>query len=81
MCVSCSMHAVHFGNNNNKIATINLKNKGACSDPQPHPPFFFKHMEILVPGVESYLEDFMCEVSCTNSRVVWEKSVKTPLGN
>ena len=41
--------------------------KGACSDPQPHPPIFFKHMEILVPEVESYLEDCMCEVSCTNS--------------
>ncbi len=36
--------------------------KGACSDPQPHPPTFFKHMEILVPKVESYLEDLMCEI-------------------
>ncbi len=35
--------------------------KGACSDPQPHPPAFFKHIEILVPNVESYLEGFVCE--------------------
>ena len=38
--------------------------KGACSDPQPHPPTFFKHMEILVPKVELYLEGFMCEILC-----------------
>ncbi len=31
------------------------------------PPIFFKHIEILVPEVESYLEDCMCEVSCANS--------------
>ncbi len=30
-------------------------------------PIFFKHMEILVPEVESFLESFMCEVLCTNS--------------
>ena len=41
--------------------------KGACSDPQPHPHGFFKHIEILVLELESYLEGFMCEVSCTNS--------------
>ncbi len=41
-----------------------MKVKGACSDPQPHPPpIFFKHiMEILVPEVESYLEGFVCEI-------------------
>ena len=33
-----------------------------CSYPQPHPSTFFKHMEILVPKVESYLEGFMCEI-------------------
>ena len=38
--------------------------KGACSDPQPHPPTSFKHMEILVSKVESYLEGFMCEILC-----------------
>ncbi len=36
--------------------------KGACSDPQPHPPNFFKPMEILVPEVDLYLEGFMCEL-------------------
>ncbi len=36
--------------------------KGACSDPQPHPPIFFKHMEILVPEVESYLEGIVDEI-------------------
>ncbi len=39
--------------------------KGA-SDPQPHPPTFFKQMEILVPKVESYLEGLMCEILCSN---------------
>ena len=38
------------------------KFKGACSDPQPHPPNFFKHMEILLPEVESYLEGFVYEI-------------------
>ncbi len=43
--------------------TLNLF-KGACSDPQPYPipPTFFKHMKILVPEVESYLEGFVCEI-------------------
>ena len=48
----------------------NLKvSKVACSDPQPHPPppTFFKHMEILVPKVESYLEGLMCEIWCADS--------------
>ncbi len=31
------------------------------------PPNFFKHMEILVPEVESYLEGCVCEISCANS--------------
>ncbi len=30
-------------------------------------PNVFKHMEILVPEVELYLECFMCEISSTNS--------------
>ena len=37
--------------------------KGACSDPQPHSPIF-SNVDILVPEVGSYLEGFMCEVSC-----------------
>ena len=41
--------------------------KGACSDPRNHPPAFFKHLEILVPEVESYLQGFMCEISCAKS--------------
>ena len=42
--------------------------KGACSDPQPHPPNLVKHMEIFWYGeVESYLEGCMCEVSYTSS--------------
>ena len=41
--------------------------KGSCSDRRPHPPFFSNIMEILIPKGESYLEGFMCEVSCTNS--------------
>ncbi len=48
-------------------AWIKAAFKGACSDPQPHPPKFFKHMEILVPEGESYLEGCVCEVSCANS--------------
>ncbi len=32
------------------------------------PPIFFKHMEILIPKVESYLEGCMYEVSCANSQ-------------
>ncbi len=28
------------------------------------PPTFFKHMEILVPKVESHLEGFMCGILC-----------------
>ncbi len=31
------------------------------------PPTFFKHMEILVPEVESYLEAFVCEILGTKS--------------
>ncbi len=41
---------------------LNFDLKGACSDPQPHPPTFFKHREILIPKVESYLEGLMCEI-------------------
>ena len=33
--------------------------KNACSDPQPHLPNFFKHVEILEPDVESYLQGFL----------------------
>ncbi len=29
---------------------------GTCSDPQPHPPTFYKHYGDLAPEVESYLE-------------------------
>ena len=32
-----------------------------------HPPTFFKHMEILVLKVESYLEGFICEILCAKS--------------
>ncbi len=42
--------------------SVSLIIEGACSHQQPHPPAFFKHMEILVPKVESYLEGFMCEI-------------------
>ena len=41
--------------------------KGACSDPQPHPQTFFKHMEILMQEVESHLEGYVCEVASTKS--------------
>ncbi len=41
--------------------------KGACSDPQPHPPTFFKNIEILVAKVELYLEGFVCEILCAKS--------------
>ncbi len=46
--------------------------KGACFDPQPQPPppqkkKKFKHIEIFVPKVESYLEDFVCEILCAKS--------------
>ncbi len=51
--------------------------KGACSDPQPHPPTFFKHMEILVPKVESYLEGFMCEILCAKSVLFRRNQEKT----
>ena len=34
--------------------------KGACSDPQPHPPDFFSNMKILVLEVESYFEGCVC---------------------
>ncbi len=38
--------------------------KGACSHPQPPSPTFFRHMEILVPNLESYLEGFICKKLC-----------------
>ena len=48
--------------------TENMLTGLACSDPQPHPPTFFKHTEILVQEVESYLEkSFMCEMACAKS--------------
>ncbi len=31
------------------------------------PRYIFRYKDILVPEVESYLEGFMCEVSCTKS--------------
>ncbi len=47
--------------------------KGACSDPQPYPPYiFFKHTVILVPEVESYLEGFMCEAAYYYLCSLWE---------
>ncbi len=52
-----------------------------CSDLQPHPPTFFRHMEILVPEVESYLEGFMCEISCVKSVQFKRNQQKTLLGN
>ena len=42
--------------------TAQVEIKGSCSDPQPHSPTFFKHMEILVQEVDSYLEGFVCEI-------------------
>ncbi len=39
--------------------------KRACSNPQPHLPISI--YEDLVPEVELHLDDFMCEVPCTNS--------------
>ena len=60
-----------------KLAILNLlgfQNHGiinfkvACSDRQPHPPFFSNIMEILAPEVESYIQKALCvKVSCTNS--------------
>ena len=46
--------------------------KGACSDPKPHPPTFFKHGDW--PEVELYLEGFMCEVCkiCVATGVISE---------
>ena len=44
-----------------------FKKKGACSDQQPHPPIFCQAYGNLVPEHESYLEGYVCEVSCTNS--------------
>ena len=45
--------------------------KSACSNPQPHPLiFFFTHIEILVPEIESYLQGlfiYMFEVACAKS--------------
>ena len=51
-----------------------------------NPDFFSNIMEILVPEVESYLEDFiLCEVSCTNwfksSPGLGETCEKNRLGN
>ena len=37
------------------VRVLSVFLKGACSNPQPHPPTFFKHMQIFVPVVESYL--------------------------
>ena len=42
--------------------------KGVCSDPQLNSPSFpSKHMEILVPEVELYLDGFMCEAAYAKS--------------
>ncbi len=35
--------------------------KGACSDPQPHPPNFFQTYGDFGTEVESYLEGFVYE--------------------
>ncbi len=43
------------------MRSINWQFKGACSDPQPHPPTLFKHMEKLG---HIYLERFMCDILC-----------------
>ena len=39
------------------------KIKGAFSDPQPHPPNFFKHGDFVLE-VEPYLDGFMGDVAC-----------------
>ncbi len=60
----CNLHVFHRKRNGGFHEKSVLANiipytllKGVCSDPQPHPPpqLFFKHMEILVPEIESYL--------------------------
>ena len=56
--------------------------KGACSDPQPHPPNIF-NIEILVPKVESYQKALCMKfyVQIKSRCSLGEISKKASIGN